>query len=503
MRKRINSGPEEVTNFTDHDYHSSAQAQHHHHLVEEERAHLLELTPRRLIHQHASDIDLEVHPPASFRPPLTSTSTIIASVGRTCSYHLGSRLRFLGANGERTYKRKISFPFIMYIVLPFAFFFLLILVGNFTRKNGIVYYENHGTKKIILSPQDLSLPQYRAITQPYKSQSTSFAVVINTFKRPDMLKLSLDHWINTCGKGNDARSKIAKVYVVWAEVDKIPPRLEDVLPPSSSSTPASIATEVEFIRVPKDSLNSRFLPIHELTDKNNPHSNIEAVFMVDDDVRVDCESMWDGFEAWRHHPSALVGYYPRLASPKLHPNIFFTSKTRMVYHTWPIVYSRQKFNIILTKASFFHKKYLDLYHNDKENPKEVLDYVDEHKNCEDIAMAFLVARHARQGIQTTVRPQSSFPFYCVDCPIYIHGKIKDQGLFNGISTSGGSLAPSGHMEKRSMCLDDLTEIYKRTKGWDYPLWDVSLSDQSWTHTFWWLNAPSNFYEWFSFGNTLL
>jgi hypothetical protein len=139
-----------------------------------------------------------------------------------------------------------------------------------------------------------------------------------------------------------------------------------------------------------------------------------------------------------------------------------------------------------------------LYHNEKENPKEILDYVDEHKNCEDIAMAFLVARHAK----TSGSIGSGKQQYSADCPVYIHGNIQDQGLFNGISTGGGSLAPRGHMEKRSMCLDALTEIYNK-RGWEYPLFDVSLSDQSWVHTFWWLNRPSNIYEWFSFGNTLL
>lgn len=427
---------------------------------------------------------------------------------------------------------------VILLLLSLLLFSLIILFGNLTRKNGIVVVHHHDEQlrrrrrqqgrrtadTIILSPQELSLPQYRSVTQPYKSQSTSFAVVINTFRRPDMLQSSLDHWVNTCGR-NDPRSKIAKVYVVWAEVDKVPPRPEDIVPHYGGQSSGS-APRVQFIRVPKDSLNSRFLPIEELgmMDHSNGNANgntaissspIEAVFMVDDDVRVDCSSMWEGFQAWTYHPSALVGFYPRLASPKLNPNWFFQqSKTERVYHTWPVVYSRRKFNIILTKASFFHKRYLELYHNEEENPREVLEYVDQHKNCEDIAMAFLVARYAKQRYvgkeeqggdedQEQEEEQESYS-YCVDCPVYVHGKIQDEGLFNGISTSGGSLAPSGHMEKRSMCLDALTEIYKQKRGWEYPLWDVSLSDQSWTHTAWgWWNAPSNIYEWFSFGNTLL
>jgi len=368
-----------------------------------------------------------------------------------------------------------------------AFLSILVLsstVGLMLSKTGITYKQNGFT--MILSPQDLTEPKYKLISKSV-SQTTSFAVVVNTFKRPDMLKLSLDHWVNKCG----TQANISQVFVVWAELDKVPPKLEDVLPPQRKTRlkgPASKdeqklhVPEVEFIRVPKDSLNSRFLPIRNLKS--------DAVFMVDDDVRIDCESIKAGFEAWRHSPNALVGYYPRLASPKLG---IFESKAEVIYHTWPIVFAKQKFNIILTKASFFHTKYLEMYHDNDENPKEILEYVDAHMNCEDLAMAFLVARKTASSRTTE---------YCRDCPLYVHGKIKDEGLFNGISTSGGSLSPIGHMEKRSQCLDTLTAFYKK-KGWDYPLFDVSLGDQSWHHKLWWQNAPSNFFEWFSVGNSLM
>lgn len=571
MRKRINSGQ---SSPSIEDKHHLPQ---HHSEEEEEHAQLLvELTPhRRLVaqHHHPSDVDLE-HPSAAYqgvdnelfgstdnpkyhhqqhvrslKAVATNAIHSIFRIWASCSSNAFICPRILLSGSTTTsstttgatdvifngkaYRRKRSLlrSILLFSLLFLPFFFTLtILLGNLTSKNGIVHYETAGkgnfrkqrTKRIILSPQDLAMPQYRTQTQPYKSQSTSFAVVINTFRRPDMLKLSLDHWVNTCGR-NDVHSKIAKVYVVWAEVDKIPPRPEDVLPPPKDGSSVG-GPEVQFLRVPKDSLNSRFLPIDELIQTSSENSSsslpssssstltstVEAVFMVDDDVRVDCESMWEGFEAWRHHPSSLVGFYPRLASPSLkhpwfgQPSSPSKTQTRMVYHTWPVVYGRQKFNIILTKASFFHKMYLEMYHDDKENPREVLDYVDQHKNCEDIAMAFLVARHAKSKRTQQTQHNQEEPFYCVDCPVYIHGKIQDLGLFNGISTSGGSLAPSGHMEKRSMCLDALTDIYKEKRGWEYPLWDVSLSDQSWTHTFgWWLNAPSNVYEWFSFGNTFM
>jgi glucuronyl/N-acetylglucosaminyl transferase EXT2 len=325
-----------------------------------------------------------------------------------------------------------------------------------------------------------------------RSNDESFAVVINTYKRPDMLKSALHHWIGECGMDTG----IGQVFVVWAELDVEPPAVEDILKDMPTANERSnLRTEskslekslppLEFIRVPKDSLNSRFLPISNLKS--------EAVFMVDDDVRIDCPSLKESFHAWRFHPNSLVGFYPRLASlPMDSKNPF-----RLIYHTWPFVFFRHRFNIILTKASFLHSKYLDMYFDEEENPKEILEYVDKNFNCEDIAMAFLIARKTENAL-VDAKSQG----YCRDCPVFTNGWITDKGMVNGISTSGGKLNPSGHMEKRSKCLSFIADVYKE-RGWEYPLFDVDLDRQSWDHhLFWWQYSPSAFWEWFSVGNTL-
>lgn len=325
-----------------------------------------------------------------------------------------------------------------------------------------------------------------------RSRDESFAVVINTYKRPDMLKSALHHWIGECG----ADTGIGQVFVVWSELDVEPPSVEDILKDmpianaGSNLRPADKSQEkvlppLEFIRVPKDSLNSRFLPISNLKS--------EGVFMVDDDVRIDCPSLKESFQAWRAHPNALVGFFPRLASHAIDSK----NPIRRIYHTWPFVYFRHRFNIILTKASFLHRKYLDMYFDEEENPKEVLDYIDKHFNCEDIAMAFLIARKTKNALK-----DAKSQGYCRDCPLFTNGLITDKGLRNGISTSGGKLNPLGHMGERSKCLSFMTDVY-REKGWEYPLFDVSLDRQSWQHhLFWWQYSPSVFWEWFSVGNTL-
>ncbi|CAN0547220.1 unnamed protein product, partial [Laminaria digitata] len=46
-----------------------------------------------------------------------------------------------------------------------------------------------------------------------------------------------------------------------------------------------------------------------------------------------------------------------------------------------------EYSIVLTKAAFVHSKYLELYSGGMvEAMAKVRDYVDAHRNCEDIAM---------------------------------------------------------------------------------------------------------------------
>ena len=138
--------------------------------------------------------------------------------------------------------------------------------------------------------------------------------------------------------------------------------------------------------------------------------------------------------------------------------------------------------MVLTKACFLHSKYLDLYSGDV-HPQEIRDYIDEHKNCEDVAMSLLVANATRNTDAA---------------PIYVEGSVTDTGLFGGISTG------TGHMRTRSDCLDDITRIYAED-GWDMPLVDVPLSERSWRRHYpgWrYQIRPSNVFEWFSFGNLL-
>ncbi|KAL3943015.1 MAG: hypothetical protein SGBAC_002874 [Bacillariaceae sp.] len=299
-----------------------------------------------------------------------------------------------------------------------------------------------------------------------------FAVAINTYKRPDRLRNAVQHYADTCGK----KAGVGEVFIIWAEQGATVPAATSFFDSNLRNSEVALENRayVKVLQKDKDSLNSRFEPIEEL--------NHDAVFMVDDDIRVDCSSLTNGFNAWRQHPWSMVGYYPRLASPPLSD----PTSSSLIYHTWPIVYLRHKFNFILTKASFLHAKYLGLYTGD-EFPQEARDHVDKHKNCEDIAMSMLVANYTKY--------KNGSPSY----PIYVEGNVEDTGLFGGISTG------SGHMVTRSDCLTTLTEIF-HGKGWESPLaYEIPLGENSWVHHapgFQWQSKPSNFFEWISFANIL-
>jgi len=340
--------------------------------------------------------------------------------------------------------------------------------------------------------------------------------VINTYKRPERLRLAVQHYADKCGR----QYGVSQVFIVWAEQGVVPPPsdsfFDDGRLRSSRNQDSDTninRSQVYVLQKSKDSLNSRFEPIDQL--------ETTSVFMVDDDIRVSCRSLRHAFDAWKANPRSMVGYYPRLASPRLMRSSRFWwknrqqekdhdgipgipiptddsgSDTELVYHAWPIVYWRHQFNFVLTKASFLHSRYLALYtkeENDGGLPREIKDHVDKHKNCEDIAMSMLVANYtaSESGSSSSSTPSTIAP------PIYVEGDVTDKGLFGGISTG------TGHMATRSECLTELTKVFQ-AKGWKSPLLgSVPLRTYSWIHhspDFWFQYLPSNIFEWFAFANT--
>ena len=131
--------------------------------------------------------------------------------------------------------------------------------------------------------------------------TSSFAVAINTYKRPEMLREAVRHYAVTCGQ----KYRVGQVFVLWAEQETTPPDPSIFYADptvrggtSQENAPPNHRASITVLKLPKDSLNSRFLPMHGLEGK--------AVFVVDDDVRVACSSLLHGFQAWEGKQMFLV-----------------------------------------------------------------------------------------------------------------------------------------------------------------------------------------------------
>lgn len=242
-----------------------------------------------------------------------------------------------------------------------------------------------------------------------------FAVLINTWKRNSLLQKTVAHYA-TC-------SQIDAIHVVWSE--ETPP--SDGLMAHLNMVVHKISQNAQKPRFlfelhKEDSLNNRFKPIANL--------NNDAIFSVDDDVLVPCSALSYAFTVWLSSPNTMVGFVPRM-------HWLWEKKDGVAcykYVGWWSVWWTGTYSMVLSKAAFLHRKYLDMYTNDM--PSSILDYVARERNCEDIAMSFLVANAT--GIP----------------PIWVKGKVREIGSW-GISSL------KGHSERRSKCINDFISFYQK------------------------------------------
>ncbi|XWS56693.1 hypothetical protein CRYUN_Cryun09bG0107700 [Craigia yunnanensis] len=230
-----------------------------------------------------------------------------------------------------------------------------------------------------------------------------YAIVMNTWKRYDLLKKSIAHYASC--------PRLESIHIVWSEPD--PPSdslkifLNHVVQLNSiNGRPVELIFDIN----KEDSLNNRF--------KENKDLKTDAVFSIDNDVIFPCSSVEFAFTVWQSAPDTMVGYVPR---------------KHWVDETWSVWWTGT-YSMVLSKAAFFHKKYLKLYTD--EMPASIKEYITRNRNCEDIAMSFLVAN-------TTGAP-----------PIWVKGKIFEIGS-TGISSLGG------HSEKRTQCVDKFVAEFGR------------------------------------------
>jgi hypothetical protein len=86
---------------------------------------------------------------------------------------------------------------------------------------------------------------------------------------------------------------------------------------------------------------------------------------------------------WQANRDTIVGISPRL-------HAFSPLSGNLTYLNWQYTWWNGQYSIVLTKASIFHKKYLYAY--DKIIPPSLSSFIDKNKNCEDIAIQYVITK---------------------------------------------------------------------------------------------------------------
>ncbi|XP_046643245.1 exostosin-2-like [Daphnia pulicaria] len=239
-------------------------------------------------------------------------------------------------------------------------------------------------------------------------RSQGFTAVVLTYDRLE----SLFHVLERISKA----PSLAKIVIVWNNQFKDPPPI--------SSWPR-LPKPLQIVRTKRNQLSNRFYPFPEI--------ETEAILAMDDDIiMLTTDELEFGFEVWRQFPDRIVG---------------FPSRT----HVWDGFNHRWKYesewtnnvSMVLTGAAFYHRVYN--YYYSSAMPGDIKNWVDDHMNCEDIAMNFLVANLTGKA-PIKVAPRKKFK-----CPECVNADLLSVDLSD----------MTAHMAERSECINRFADIYGR------------------------------------------
>uniref|UniRef100_A0A8C4QT69 Exostosin-2 n=1 Tax=Eptatretus burgeri TaxID=7764 RepID=A0A8C4QT69_EPTBU len=234
------------------------------------------------------------------------------------------------------------------------------------------------------------------------ARARGFTAVVLTYDRLDSLLRVVTEIART--------PSLAKVLVVWNNQNKDPP-------PSTVWPRLNVPLRV--VQTQENKLSNRFFPYEEI--------ETEAVLAIDDDIiMLTPDELQFGYEVWREFPDRLVGYPGRL-------------------HLWDHETGKWKYesewtnevSMVLTGAAFYHKYFNYLY--TYKMPGDIKAWVDNHMNCEDIAMNFLVTNMTgKPPIKVTPRKK----FKCPEC-----------------TAQDGLSLDQTHMVERSECINKFVSVF--------------------------------------------
>uniref|UniRef100_H2ZE25 Exostosin-2 n=1 Tax=Ciona savignyi TaxID=51511 RepID=H2ZE25_CIOSA len=222
-----------------------------------------------------------------------------------------------------------------------------------------------------------------------------------------------------------AYDRVTSLFQLIKSIDKVP-SLRMILVvwnnqkkafPARNEWPI-IEHEWKVIQTSSNKLSNRFYPYNEI--------KTEGVLSIDDDIiMLTTDEIEFAFQVWREFPDRIVGFPSRLH--------LWTDDNRLRYESeW-----KNDISVVLTGAAFYHNYFNYLY--SYKMPGGIKAWVDEHMNCEDIAMNFIVSNHTGKApIKVTPRKK----FKCTEC------------------ATGGSLSlDETHMVERSTCMNHFASLY--------------------------------------------
>uniref|UniRef100_A0A182N0E2 Exostosin-2 n=1 Tax=Anopheles dirus TaxID=7168 RepID=A0A182N0E2_9DIPT len=233
-------------------------------------------------------------------------------------------------------------------------------------------------------------------------KAQGFTAVILTYDRLESLYILIQKLATV--------PSLQKMLVVWNNQRKAPPH---------PSLFPKIGKPLKIIQTAANRLSNRFYPYEEI--------ETEAILTIDDDiVMLTADELDFGYEVWREYPDRIVGFPSRT-------HVWDNATGRWRYESeWT-----NQISMVLTGAAFHHKYWSYLYTHAM--PGNIKEWVDEHMNCEDIAMNFLVSNVTNKP-PIKVAPRKKFK-----CPECTNNEMLSADL--------------NHMTERSACINRFAEIY--------------------------------------------
>lgn len=235
---------------------------------------------------------------------------------------------------------------------------------------------------------------------------------MSTFHRPRELQRTLDVLLAT------KIPSLLEIVIIWNNLD-IPPPVAFI---------STHGVAVRYRTPPRDSLNAKFW--------NDPSYRTRAVLLSDDDVFYRPRDLEFVFSMWRRFGRAqrITGALARCArvSPAGAWQYTFCS-------------AGAPYALVLTNLAFVDVELLDAYHSPFAPVKNMRAYVDEHFNCEDIALNFVAAARGGGGVDAAE----------AGGPLLVRGAEQ----YVNLDPSGGISRQTGHMLARSACLNRFAEAF--------------------------------------------